>query len=182
MISLKRYALSAAVIVLVVALGGGKIVGASDSHYTVYENKEFNFSLLYPSDWTYFEDMMGTAFSVLPAFEHEEQLFVENMNVVVGDLGNLRPTLEDYHLLSLAQLKLQIENFELVSAEDAVLAGHSSKLIVFTGTIEELQLQWMLGYFLADGRAYVLTFTAEQDKFDSYLPVGISIFDSFELN
>ncbi len=169
------------VIVVQVAVGGSE-VGAANSSFKYYENTEFNFSLQYPSSWITQEGVMGTKYlAFLSALENENDLFQENINIVVEDLTGIDITLKNYFELSYAQLEKIISDFSLISSESSIVANKDSETIIFSGVQGQLRLKWLQVYILNNNKAYVVTYTAEEKEFIKYLPFMISIFTSFKL-
>lgn len=160
---------------------GGSEVGAASSGYTFYENTEFNFSLQYPSSWTAQEGFMGTTFLTKSALENENDLFQENINIVIEDLTGLDFTLKKYTELSYAQLENVISDYSIISNEKTLFANTDAETIIFSGTQGKFKLKWLQVYLLYNDKAYIITYTAEETKFVKYLPFIISIITSLEL-
>ena len=153
----------------------------AQSGFVRYENEGLGFSVNYPGDWEYYEGLMGTSFIALSPMESANDAFRENFNVTIEDLGGYSISLDDYYTLGINQLAGAITDFKLIGGGDTVLAGRLAKLVVFTGTQGELELKWLQGYVLVDDLAYVITFVAESDRFDSYMPDVYTAFNTFSV-
>jgi hypothetical protein len=83
--------------------------------------------------------------------------------------------------LTLSNLELAIEDFEVVEEGPSTLGGEDAYLIGYTGTepTTGLTLSWMQLIAIYEGQAYVITYTGQRD-FLTFIDTAGAIFDSWE--
>jgi hypothetical protein len=155
-----------------------------------------NYSIRYPSNWDLEqkEDQTSDAvmfypFTILSPIESPADKFRENVNLVVEQLagrkidgvdgGNI--TLDKYAELSTNQLKLEMSNFQIVETKKVASNRRKYHKTVFTWDYEAFKLKVEQYYWVANGKAYVLTFTTERDKFPKFRETGEKILNTFTL-
>lgn len=124
---------------------------------------------------------MGSAFLTLSPV-NKDDLFQENINIGIQDLSGLNLTLKQFSDLSCAQLENIITDFQLIAKENAILANNKAEIIIFTGIQGKHRLTWLQVYTLYNEKAYIVTYTADNNDFDRYLPFAISVINSFTIN
>lgn len=158
----------------------GKLIGVSGNSekLLVYSNSEHNIKAKYSSNWEYKEDIMGAVVAFVSPLESESDSFRENMNIVIQDLSGFEISLKEYSDISIEQLKKSITNFKLVSNQVYDQLNDKAYELVFTGIRNEFHMKWKTIFFIKDEKAYIITCTAEEDKFNDYL----SYFEQFALD
>ena len=106
---------------------------SKDPEYLSYENTEHGIDVLYPSDWEYKEDVMGSLVTFLSPQENEKDLFRENINITLEDLSEYQINLKQYNELSIQQLKQFITNIEILSNDTYDGLDEDAYQITFTG-------------------------------------------------
>lgn len=141
------------------------------------------YSMRFPVSWDLDESgRMGMAIQVLAQQASPEDLFRENVNLVIQDLKKLPiKDLDQYTAYSLAQIKTMMENSHVVSDERMRRNGQDCHRVVFKSEQDGMSFTFEQ-YYLIQKKAYVLTLTCEADSFDTYLPIGESIMNSFSFN
>lgn len=126
---------------------------------------------------------MMTSFILFSPLESDYDLFKENVNFIVQDLeaygmGNM--TLASYVQLSLSQMPNIIENFYLTSSKKKTENGKTFQEVIYTGTQMNYQLKWKQHIWLDNGKAYILTFTGEEMKYNAMIKRGTKIMNSIK--
>lgn len=142
------------------------------------------YSIGYPTTWDLDESgRMGMAIQVLAQQGSPEDLFRENVNLVIQDLKKLPiKDLKQYTEYSLAQIKTMMENSHVVSDERISRNGQDCQRVVFNSEQDGMRFTFEQYYLIQKKKAYVLTLTCEADSFDTYSPIGESILASFSFN
>ena len=142
------------------------------------------YSIGYPDTWDLDESgRMGMAIQVLAQQASPEDLFRENVNLVIQDLKKLPiKDLDQYTAYSLAQIKTMMENSQVVSDEPMRRNGQDCHRVVFKSEQDGMSFTFEQYYLIQKKKAYVLTLTCEADSFDTYSHVGESILNSFSFN
>jgi len=143
--------------------------------------KKEKFQIKYPPSWEINEaGMMGTSLILLSPISNAEDTFRENVNLIVQDLSAYPLTLVEYTELSISQIKTMIQNGALISSNRIEGRMNQFQKVMYTGKQGLFDLKFLQYYFIHEQSAYVLTFTAEIDKFDKYETIGAQILDSFK--
>jgi hypothetical protein len=141
---------------------------------------EPNYSIQYPVDWDLDRSgKMGPVFAILAPLESKEDKFRENVNLVVEDLNGQNISLDRYAELSKGQLKSSMTNFNLIESKKSNSGSREYFKVIFTWNYEAFRLKVEQYYWIVDGKAYVLTFTSEQDKFATFSETGEKILNTF---
>jgi len=134
-----------------------------------YKNVDDGIMLQYPADWEAQEDFMGTTVMFMSPLENQQDIFQENISLIVQDLSAQPLTLKQYTDLSLAQIKQIITNVKILKGPSpTMMAGEMGNTIVYSGKQGELDLQWKQVWIVKDDKAYLATYTASVDSFDTY--------------
>jgi serine/threonine-protein kinase len=175
--------------VLWAACGGGADSGQgspspsgpiASGELTTFHSEEEGFSIGYPPDWTRQEGAFGSVVAFADA-EHASGGFAPNVNVVVEELPSSDISQDQYTEAALAQLKNFITNLDNVEQNPSQLAGQPATEVTYTGTQGTSELRWLQVYTVAGDRAFVLTFTALPEQFDSVEPMARQMFASFAI-
>ena len=139
-----------------------------------------NYSLQYPVDWDFSESGgMGAVFVILAPLESKADKFRENVNLVIEDLKGQSIDLDRYAELSKGQLKAALTNFNLIDGQKKNNRNREYFKAIFTWDDAPFRLKVEQYYWVVDGKAYVLTFTSEQDKFADFSETGEKILNTF---
>lgn len=146
-----------------------------------HENK--NYSIEYPKDWELDESgQMGTSFILFSSLSSQRDLFKENVNLLVQDLTGYNLDLEKFVEVSEDQIEKMLSNGKIIESERVPMETLSYHKVIYSGKQGEFDLKFEQYYWVVEDRAYVLTFTCEEDQFDTYKPIGEKILNTFKLN
>ncbi len=144
-----------------------------------------NVSVQYPATWTLDESgLMGSSFFLFSPISNEQDLFKENMNLLIVDLaqyGLADMDLEQYAEVSIAQLPNIIQNYKFKASAKESKNGKTYYQVEYTGSQMNYNLHWLQQFWVIDGKAYVLSFTSEQEQFYTYKGIAQKILDSFKI-
>jgi hypothetical protein len=155
-----------------------------------------DYSIRYPANWDLQqkEDRTPGApllypFTVLSPLESPTDKFRENINLVVEQLkgrtidgvDGKNINLEKYAELSTNQLKLGMRNFQSIETKKIDNSRHKYYQTIFTWDSDPFKLKVEQYYWVANGKAYVLTFTSERDKFAKFRGTGEKILNTFAI-
>ena len=142
------------------------------------------YSIQYPPDWELDQSgKMNSTFVIFSPVESDSDKFRENVNLIVQDLSgkNLDLTLDQYTEISLAQIKSMLINGKVVESTKLKNDKQEYSKLLYTGDQQDLHLEFEQYYWIISGKAYVLTFTAEQAKYETYRQTAENILNSFIL-
>ena len=132
----------------------------------------------YPTTWELNQSgQMGMSFILLSPLKLQGDQFRENVNLVIQDLSGYDMDLTDFINLSENQIKSMITEATFLTSERK---GDFHE-ISYTGTMDIYKLQFFQRCWLIDRKAYILTFTAEQEQYDNYHAIAQQIFASFKV-
>lgn len=142
---------------------------ASMQGYKLFKDDTNQISIEYPEDWTLSNDIPGVSFAVLAPVAGADDTFQENVNLVVQDLQGQAIDLAQYMTLTKDQLSQVITNYEFVD-EETIKAenGLDVAMLDYTGQQGQNDLYWRQAIMINGGKAYVLTYSATEDEFDTY--------------
>ncbi len=144
------------------------------------ENEEY--FIQYPADWTFNNDgPLGAKFFVFAPLDSDKDTFRENVNLNVENLQGHDMDLGQYIEIAIEQIGKIITNVHLTTNERIGTGDREYHKVIYTGSLGEYNLQWEQHVRLANGQAYILTFCAEPDQFDSYKNTWEDIAATFRL-
>lgn len=141
-----------------------------------------NYSITYPSTWNLNQSgEMGTSF-ILFSPQATQNKFRENINLLIQDLSGKNIDLNKYTQISEEQIKTLATNSVLIESKDVTSKSIKYHKIIYTSDQGIYHLKFEQYYWVLDEKAYILTFTTEQVKFDAVKETGEKIMNSFILN
>jgi hypothetical protein len=158
---------------------------SNSNNFLTYENPIFGIKISYPANWDKQENTSSSndnstlndlvAFS--PPFKNNSDI-VGKLIVQVDNISDIKPiTLANYANDTVSDLR---QDFR-VSESNATLAGNPAYKIVYTGLEASIDLKAMMVMTIKGDRAYIISYTAEPEKYSYYLPTVQKMLDSFEI-
>jgi len=156
----------------------------NSSNFSTYENPIFGIKILYPSNWDKQENSSSSNNSTLydivtfsPPLKNSSSI-IGKVAIKVDNISDIKPTtLANYTDAIISDLK---QDFR-VTESNATLAGNPAYKVVYTGLEESVDLQAMLVMAIKGDRVYLISYTAEPEKYSYYLPTVQKMIDSFEI-
>ncbi|MBC7861746.1 MAG: hypothetical protein IAF38_02155 [Bacteroidia bacterium] len=140
-----------------------------------------NYSIQYPSAWELNESGQGgSSFILFSALEPGQDKFRENVNLLIQDLTGQNIDINKYTEISESQIKTKATNGKLIESK-RIKTGKEYHKIIYTADQGTLHLKFEMYYWVIANKAYLLTFTSEQTKFESFKATGEKILNSFKL-
>ncbi|MEO5892949.1 MAG: hypothetical protein ABIQ31_22055 [Ferruginibacter sp.] len=139
-----------------------------------------NYSVQYPPTWELNETgAMGASFFVFSKPESKDDLFKENVNLLIQDLGGQNIDLDKYVEISESQIKTMITNGSLVESKREKADSREYQKMIYTGDQGTYHLWFEQYYWILKGKAYVLTLTCEKNTVAQFKVTGEAILNSF---
>ena len=135
------------------------------------------YSIKYPSVWKIdTTGRNGTAFYLFANKEGRNEIFGENVNLLIQDLQGMHLDLKQYTEIS----ENQIKSFGTI-IESKLITRNSieGQSVIYEGTFKDYHLKFRQYYFLKNDKAYILTYTAKSDTYDSYIETAEAIMATF---
>lgn len=140
------------------------------------------FTVQYPTDWRVDTSrLMGTELLLFSPLEGEGDLFAENVNVLIQDLSGQNIDLEKYKQITDAQLAVYANEGGVL--ESVIVKTGSSKCYIVHYTMSQggLNLKILSTCIIKNEKAFLVTFSAEVDKYEQFKELGEGILSSFAL-
>jgi hypothetical protein len=161
----------------------------TSSSSLTYENPIYRIRIQYPSDWEKIEfNQIGSKLSIVVIFrspaENASDTKLENLVIQVGNLAFENIPLKEVVRANINNLNKTLIDFEIKESTAITVAdGNSAHKIVYTHREKEnnVQTKIMQVVMIKNNKIYLITYTAEQGKYDSYLPTIQNMINSFEL-
>jgi len=178
------FALLASFLVL---LGCGKAIPSevtsdknqSTSNFQTYESKTDKFSIQFPREWTFQENVYGASVMFFSPLAKDD-ILRENLGIIKKELDK-EYTLTDYYTITQPELQKLIPNFTEVSNETLQINGIDAQKLIYKGTQGDVKLQWEQVYLIKNKVVYIITYTATEDTFDEYIKDVETTIGSLEL-
>ena len=180
--------LLSAIAAALVLLGGG--IGAwiflqqedsePDVSLSLYENPNHGFKVDYPEVWSKQnrDDFFATGVTFFSPLEGEADDFKEEISILIENLPS-GVSLKEYTEDSIAEVK-KLSDPNVGEAEAANLGKNEARQIIYKGEVNGSTVQRMQTWSVENNRAYILTYTAKPDSYNTYLPTVEKIMKSFE--
>lgn len=141
-----------------------------------------SYSLYYPDSFDLDKTgRMGLDVILLSRPTSKNDLFRDNINLMIQNLENTGIDLKQYVEISENQIKTVISEAHILESKRLTNNNKTFHRIVYTGKQEPYSLKWLQYYWVEKNKAYVLTLTCEVDQYDHYVKVGEKIINTFKL-
>lgn len=158
---------------------------SNSTNYLIYENPIFGIKMLYPTDWVKQENTSSSnknsTLIDLVTFGPQSNTSSDipgKLVVKIDNISDIKPiTVSEYSNQIIGDLR---QDFK-VAESTTTLAGLPAYEFVYTGAEENVDLKAMLVLTIKGDRAYIMSYTAEPEVFQSYLPKVQKMIDSFEI-
>jgi len=151
------------------------------TNFLTYESYTYGIRMKYPIDWTKEEQFLGLVVSFFSPQESASDDFLENLNVVVEDLFVQPMTIDEYTELSIDQVKKIVTDISAIDSSFTTLDGNSARKLVYSGKQGIYDIKYMQILTIKDNKAYVITYTAEINKYTYFLGRIQEMVNSFEI-
>jgi len=150
--------------------------------FKIFEDSSHKFSVSYPSQWELvtqnYQNQVIKGF--LAPIDSQNDHFRENLNVIVETYQS-PILLNDYYQWNINQLK-SFPDIQFLGNYDGFVSGVPSKILIYSRSQGGINLTFSQVFFVQENTGYILTFTAESDRYQAYQPIFQQIMDRFRLN
>lgn len=149
--------------------------------YTYYENQDYGMKVAYPENWQTKrrDDFLISGVIFLSPVENSQDVFQERISVFVEDLVS-NTSLNEYTTESIAEIK-RFSDPNVTNVKASVLGNYEARSVIYNGEDRGLSVKRMQIWTVFDNKAYTITYTAQPDRFNNYLPIVKQIITSFDL-
>ncbi|WP_019508762.1 serine/threonine-protein kinase [Pleurocapsa sp. PCC 7319] len=147
---------------------------------SLYENPSQGFRVNYPEVWSKQnrDDFFATGVVFFSPLEDDSDRFKERVSVLVENLSS-EMSLAQYTDESIAEIK-RLSDPKVGAAQSIILGQSEARQVVYHGEENGNRVQRMQTWSVKNKQAYVITYTAKPDSYDSYLPTVEKMIESFE--
>lgn len=144
------------------------------------ELNEPDYSIQYPDTFDLDKSgQMGISFILLSKQTSEQDLFRENLNLLIQDLTEQNIDLDKYVEISERQINTMIPDGNLIESKRLTDKNKKYQRVVYTGRQGPFDLKFQQYFWIENNKAYVLTFTCDKSQYDNYVSVGEEIIKTF---
>jgi hypothetical protein len=149
---------------------------AQQEHYV---NAEKGFALDYPANWKK-SDIPQLDFILFAPSTQANGFPHASMNIVSEKVG-AEVTLEQFYKESADNLQKALKDVNVEKSGSSNLSGVPVKWLLYTHNMQGVTFRVIQYFVVANESIYLITFSAANDAFDSYLPAFEEILRSFKL-
>lgn len=144
--------------------------------------KTADYTIDYPKLWTVDQSgTMGTEFFIYDEPNYKNDLFSENINLMLDDKLSDTVTLESYGNYNLELLPKYIQDYKFISSGLAHQNGTDVFKVEYTGSSGTFKLHFMQVMAFKGDVIYLVTFTMEQNQVEVYESTAETILESFKI-
>lgn len=149
--------------------------------YTDYENKDYEVKISYPQTWQVQtrDDFLISGFIFISPLENEQDSFQENVSIFVENLVS-DTSLNEYTAESIAEIK-QFSYPSITNTKSTPLGNYEGRSVIYEGKDRGIVVKRMQIWTVFKSRAYTLTYTAQPERYDRFLPIVKRMTESFNL-
>lgn len=159
---------------------------ASDrTNWKSYVDKTAGIQVEYAANWQQ-EDIHNVVTGEHVLFISPQQdstdKYRENISIRVENLRDTQTTLSSYTQSAIAEIKKYYQNANIIESSSIVLAKRPGILVVYTGKDENsLPIKNLEAWTIDRGKAYIVTYKAEPDRYYQFLETTMTTLNSLEL-
>ena len=148
---------------------------------SVYKNIDQGFQVNYPEPWLKQnrDDFFATGVVFLAPLNGDRDKFKERVSVSVENLSG-KTSLAEYTDESIAEIK-KLSDPNVSKAQAVRLGGRQGRQVIYHGEENGYSVERMQAWLVKDNQAYIFTYTAQPENYDSYLPTVEKMIESFAI-
>lgn len=175
-------------LLVILLLLSATVYGQSNEKQVPDEMKDWKkydqpgYSIQYPAEWKLDDNSSGMpSFIIFAPTDSKKDKFKENVNLVIQDLSGKGIDLDEYTRISEGQIGKYFKDGQVIESARIKKDNGEYQKMVYIGGQGMFDLKYLAFFWVIDEKAYVLTFTGEKDKYDSYQQTAGWIMNSFQL-
>ena len=145
-----------------------------------YQNARLGYKISYPKDWDIKADDKTGVVSFVSPLENALDPFRENVNVAVKNIEVGRMTMPRYSDQFIRSIPMMFKNVHILDKGSDLVSGQEFRYVTFQVSAE-LTLKVYMIWTIKDSKAYQITYTAEELRFDTYFPEVEKMVHSFHI-
>ncbi len=153
--------------------------GVSETSDTSFVNEELGITMDNTVGWEQ-TPFPGVAVAFLSPPDGPQDAFRENVNLVTKPVPGT--TADEYDAASLSVLQKLLSDLKVVKSGTMTINGQAAHTRDMTYTQGQYALKIRQAFFIKNDTAYVLTYTADINTFNTYEPDGMKIVSTLKVN
>ncbi len=140
------------------------------------------FSIQYPPNWELNQsNQIGASFFLFAPLESKSDQFKENINLIIQDLSAKNIDLNKFVEISENQINSMATNAKIEENKRIMKGSEEYHKMIYSFDQGIYHLKTEQYYWVIKEKAYILTLTTEQSKYNDYKVVGEKMMDSFSI-
>lgn len=140
------------------------------------------YSIQYPSTWELNQsEQLGSSFVLFSPVESKNDKFKDNVNLLIQDLTGYNLDIYKYTEITEEQIKTMVTNSTLIESTRKNNDKGEYHKIIYSGEQGIYRLTFEQYYWVINDKAFILTFTCEQEKYADMKETSGEILNSFIL-
>lgn len=150
-----------------------------ETSFVPYENNDMKFSIKYPSNWNIEEHIGGFVTFTTPIEDYTQTKYPAGLGVYPINLESQNVSLTTIKNVHLENITNNLEEFQLINSGPIVLSGSNSAFQLIFTALDEDQIRKSMQIITKNQNiAYLITYKANLNKYDTYLKTAQKIVDS----
>ena len=153
----------------------------SAEDFKIFEDSLQRFIVSYPSNWELitqnYQNQVINGF--LAPVDSQNDTFRENLNIIVETYSS-PIQLDNYYQMNINQLKA-FPDIQFLGNYDGFVSEIPSKILIYSRLLNGKNLTFSQVFLVQGNKGYILTFTAESNKYQAYQPLFQQMMDRFRL-
>ncbi|MGL6340716.1 MAG: protein kinase domain-containing protein [Waterburya sp.] len=147
---------------------------------SLYQDPSQGFEVGYPELWSKEnrDDFFATGVIFFSPLENAQDTFKEQVSILVEVLPQ-DMSLAKYTEESIAEIK-KLSDPNVSTAQTVNLGKQEARQVIYSGEENGNPVRRMQTWSIKNNQAYVITYTAQPDSYESYLPIVEKMIESFE--
>ena len=138
------------------------------------------FTIDHPENWEVnTKGEMGTKFILFSSLENPQDVFKENINLVVQDLTGYDIDLKGFVEISEQQVNTYVTDGKILESKKLSKENVAYHKLIYTGKQGVYELKFEQYFWVLESKAYILTFTCEESNYLIYKMIAERILKSF---
>lgn len=166
-------------------VASSSVVNSNDREWQTYRDKNARLKVKYASNWQQ-EDIhnivTGEQVAFIAPASSSGSKYQPNISIRIENLTDPHTTLAKYTQSTIAEINRYYQDANFVESSKTKLANRPANLVVYTGKDENSTIVKNLEVWTIDrGKAYILTYKAEPDRYYESLGKVMTTIESFEI-
>ena len=183
--SKKKYLIIFSSIVIVIGISillkdvSGFFHESGETHFVTYENNDMKFSIKYPSSWNIEEHIGGFVTVTAPIEDYIQTKYPAGLGVYPIKLDSQNVSLSTIKNVHLENITNNLKEFQLIDSRPIALPGSKSAFQLIFTALDGDQIRKSMQIITKNQNiAYLITYKADLNKYESYLKPAQKIVDS----